>query len=191
MNGYRIINQNALHFVTFTIVGWIDVFTRRKHKDIVIESLKLCLKEKGLLIYAYVIMSNHIHLIVQAEEGINLSDIIRDFKKYTSYQITNSIQNSNDESRKHWMLKIFMEHGQKNSNNEVFQFWQRSNKPIELISPKWINQKINYIHQNPVKAGIVEEGHHYINSSASSYINQNSILDVLVLDLDQNIIYIV
>lgn len=72
MTGYRIINHNALHFITFTVVGWIDVFTRRKYKDIIIDSLKFCQKEKGLLIYAYVIMSNHIHLIVQAEEGVKL-----------------------------------------------------------------------------------------------------------------------
>lgn len=87
------------------------------------------------------------------------------------------------------MLKIFKDYALKNSNNEVYQFWQRSNKPIELISPKWINQKLNYIHQNPVKAGIVFEAHHYLYSSATNFINKSSILNVIVLDLDKNLRY--
>jgi REP element-mobilizing transposase RayT len=83
--GYVITDQYATYFVTFTTVGWVDVFTRKELKEIIIESLKYCQKEKGLIIHAYVIMSNHLHLILRAKEGsAGLSAIIRDFKKYTS-----------------------------------------------------------------------------------------------------------
>lgn len=85
MHGHKIKNQDALHFITITVVGWVDIFTRMQYKDIIIESLKFCVQNKGLKLYAYVIMTNHLHLIVSADAGI--SDIIRDFKKFTSKEI--------------------------------------------------------------------------------------------------------
>lgn len=81
--GYQIKEQNALHYITLQVVYWIDLFTRKTYRDIVIESLRYCQKEKGLEIYAYVIMSNHVHLVIKSETN-DLSDILRDFKKYTS-----------------------------------------------------------------------------------------------------------
>ena len=76
---YKIVDHQALHFITFATVQWVDVLTRPAYKDILIESLRYCQASKGLLIYGYVIMTNHIHLICSAEEGYNLSDILRDF----------------------------------------------------------------------------------------------------------------
>lgn len=83
MHGFKIQNQEGLHFITITVVGWVDVFTRTQYKDIIIESLKYCVSSKGLKLYAYVIMTNHLHLIVSTSEGNELSDILRDFKKFT------------------------------------------------------------------------------------------------------------
>ena len=87
--GYIIRDQSKAHFITATVVDWIDVFTRKMYKDVVIESLAYCIKEKGMLLYGYVIMSNHIHLIMQFEDG-KLSDLIRDFKKFTAKAILKS-----------------------------------------------------------------------------------------------------
>ena len=135
-------------------------------------------------------MSNHIHLIAQTEHKSGLSSIIRDFKKFTSKEIINTILKNNTESRKKWMLKIFKHHGNLNTNNKKHQFWIQNNKPIELISPKWINQKINYIHLNPVKAGIVDNPEDYIYSSARNYINKEGLIDVIIIDLPNDIYYI-
>lgn len=92
MAGYKINNQNALHYLTLTTVGWIDVFTRQRYRDIILDSLAYCQREKGLILHAYVVMSNHLHLIAQADEPKRLSDILRDFKKYTSAMIIRSMQ---------------------------------------------------------------------------------------------------
>ena len=81
--GYLIRNQTLPHFITATVVDWIDIFTRQTYRDSVIESLDYCIKNKGMILYGYVIMSNHIHLIIQSEDG-KLSDLIRDFKKFTA-----------------------------------------------------------------------------------------------------------
>jgi len=97
--GYKIRNQSAIHFITFASVEWIDVFTRHIYADIVVDSLRYCQKEKGLVIYAWCIMSNHVHLIVRAENN-KLSEVLRDLKKYTAKQIIAAIESNQGESRK-------------------------------------------------------------------------------------------
>ena len=173
MHGHKIINQNATHFLTFTVVAWIDVFTRDDYRKIVIDSLIFCQKEKGLCINAYVIKSNHIHLICHVKEPFFLSDVIRDFKKFTSKAILEMILTSDKESRKEWMIRLFKYYAKYNKNNKDYQFWQQDNKPIELESPKWIIQKLNYIHLNPVRNGIVLEAEDYVYSSARTYAGRS------------------
>ena len=89
--GYVIRDQTLPHYITATVVDWIDIFTRQTYRDSVIESLDYCIKNKGMILYGYVIMSNHIHLIIQSEDG-KLSDLIRDFKKFTAKNILDKIQ---------------------------------------------------------------------------------------------------
>ena len=113
-------------------------------------------------------MSNHLHLIVAAKEN-NLSDILRDFKKFTSKQIIKAIQNNGQESRKEWMLEIFKGSGATNSRNSEYQFWRQDNQPKELYSPSFVFQKLNYIHNKPVEAGIVGKSEEYLYSSARDY----------------------
>lgn len=98
-NGYQIRNQESIYFMTFQIVDWVDIFTRLDYKEIVIESFQYCIDNKGLELFAYVIMTNHIHVIVNAKPGFSISNIIRDFKKYTANQILETILIIN-ESRK-------------------------------------------------------------------------------------------
>jgi putative transposase len=101
VSGYQIRNQHAVHFLTFTICGWVDVFTRKETKQIVIDSFKYCIEKKGLILYAYVIMSNHVHIIAKADEATSgLSDIVRDFKKFTASKLIDWMNNSGKESRK-------------------------------------------------------------------------------------------
>ena len=177
---YTIKDQNAAYFLTLTIVGWIDVFTRKIYRDIVIESLKYCQKEKGLEIYAFVIMSNHLHLIVNAKEGYSLSDIMRDFKKYTSKQIIMACHD-NTESRREWMLSIFGLAGKTNSNNKYFQVWKQDNHALELYSNKFIIEKLDYIHNNPVRSGIVVKPEDYLYSSARIYADMEGVINIVCL----------
>lgn len=119
MHGHKIVNQNHIHFITPTIVGWVDVFTKKIYRDIVIDSLIYCQQVKGLNIHAYVIMSNHLHLVISASEGYELSNIIRDFKKHTSKQIIKTILETAEESRSEWMLRLFKYYAKYNKNNSV------------------------------------------------------------------------
>ncbi|MCB9294803.1 MAG: transposase [Lewinellaceae bacterium] len=180
---YKITDPEGLYFLTLTTVGWLDVFTRKAYKDILIESLRYCQGNKGLLLYAYTIMSNHLHLIAQAGEGAVLVDILRDFKKFAARQIIDQIQYSGRESRKDWLLYQMRWFAKQNCRNQEHQLWQPDNHPEELISPKFIYQKLAYIHNNAVEAGLVKEPAQYVYSSAAYYENGEGILPVIILDL--------
>ena len=107
---------------------------------------------------------------------------MRDHKKFTALQLLKTIKNNNQESRKDWMLWLFRAAGQANPNNEHYQFWQQDNHPIELTTPDMAMQKLNYLHQNPVKAGLVFEPQHYVYSSANDYYsNHKGLLPVIHL----------
>jgi len=154
--GYVIHDQQCIYYMTFTVVGWIDVFTRRAYRDIVIESFKFCQQNKGLRLHSYVIMTNHIHVIARANEPFHLSDIIRDFEKFTANELLSLMQQPT-ESRSDWMMKRFEFSAKSNARNSVFQLWTHENHAIELLTPKFTQQKLDYIHNNPVRAGIVEK----------------------------------
>jgi len=176
--GYKIRNKAAIHFVTFAVVvpmaiGRVDVFTRKEYRDIILESIRHCQNKRRLLLHCWCIMSNHLHLIASAKNH-DLSGILRDFKKFTSKKIIKAIQGNLHESRREWMLRIFLEQGEKNSRNETYQFWRQDNQPQEVYSPSFAFQKINYIHNNPVEAGIVEKPEHYFTAARKIIFTQRN-----------------
>ncbi|WP_295652368.1 transposase [uncultured Mucilaginibacter sp.] len=160
-------STDELFFVTLTVTDWIDVFTRRIYNEFIIENLAYCQKNKGLNIYAYVIMTNHIHMVANVENG-SLGNVLRDFKTYTSKEMTKLIATNATESRRDWMLAAFEKAGRINPQNKDHQFWQNGNYPVVLYSAAVIDQKIDYIHENPVRAGFVGSAHEYWYSSANA-----------------------
>src|SRR5690606_30159556 len=172
--GYSIRDQYAIHFITFAVVQWIDVFTRKEYTDIVVDSLRFCQLNKGLRIHAWCIMSNHVHLILSTQEPYRLSDTLRDFKRYTPLPVVKAISENQRQSRKRWMLWIFKKAGEDNNRNREFQFWQQGNHPIQCDSNAIIDSRIKYLHENPVRAGIVRKEEEYIYSSALDYYTGES-----------------
>ena len=159
-------STDELYFVTLTVIDWIDVFTRRQYNDFIIENLAFCQQHKNLNIYAYVIMTNHIHTVASVTGG-SLGDVLGRFKSYTSKKLFEMIANNEQESRRGWMIKAFERAGKYNPLNENHQFWQNGNYPVSLYSLAVIDQKIDYIHENPVKAGFVGAAQEYWYSSAN------------------------
>jgi REP element-mobilizing transposase RayT len=176
--GYVIRDQQAVYYMTFTVVGWIDIFSRQRYRDIVIESFKYCHQHKGLHLHTYVIMSNHIHLIVSVDDGYSISAFVRDCKKFTAKRILDDLESNNTESRKEWMLHQFKYYASRHSRNEQYQLWSHDNHFIELFSSAVIQQKIDYIHQNPVRTGLVYRAEDYVYSSASNYAEMDPIIDI-------------
>ncbi|WP_431291697.1 REP-associated tyrosine transposase [Pedobacter sp. P26] len=179
---YKFHDSTEIYFVSFAVVGWIDVFTRAVYRDILLGSLSYCRKEKGLKLHAWVIMSNHVHLIISSKEGYLLPNIMRDLKKYSAFRILKEIKESTTESRKEWMLYLFSKAGQQNSNNKNFQFWRQDNHPIALDPHlDMFDERINYLHNNPVEAGIVANAADYLYSSAIDYEEGKGLIEIDML----------
>ena len=178
---YKIRDQSKLHFVTFTVISWIDIFIRNEYKDLFLESVRYCQKNKGLEVFAWVIMTSHIHMILRAKENHKLETIIRDLKSFTSRKTKELLEDENTgfESRKEWMLWMMKRAGRKNNNNIDFQFWQQHSHPIELSTNKLQDQRLEYIHSNPVKAGFVISPEMWQYSSAGDYYTkENGMLEI-------------
>ena len=169
IGGYKIRNKKEIHFISFAVVGWVDLFTRPLYKNIVLQSFEHCQLNKGLKLHGWCIMTNHVHFLAAATNN-NLSEILRDLKKFTSYSLLKIIHENEKESRKEWMLDYFKKCGSANSRNSKYQLWQKDNAPIECYSPEFTFQKLNYLHNNPVKAEWVVKPEDYLYSSARSYI---------------------
>ncbi|SDB51935.1 REP element-mobilizing transposase RayT [Flavobacteriaceae bacterium MAR_2010_188] len=179
-DGYKIRDQTKPHFLTLTIVNWIDIFTRQRYRDIIEDSLNFCIDKKGMVVFGYVIMSNHLHLIAQDSRG-DLSALLRDFKKFTAKKIIESIR-CEPESRREWVLDLLSKATQTHGRNKVYQFWKYGNHPEEIHSEKFMWRKLDYIHLNPVRAGLVVKASDYCYSSAGNYVNGDGNVKVSIID---------
>lgn len=174
---YFIHDLYAVHFLTFTIVDWIDVFTRASYKMEIANALDYCRANKGLKLYACCLMSNHIHLVCQTEEPFLLTDFIRDFKKHTAKTIIRKIA-TEPESRRDWMLEHFRQADKYDKRISEYKFWQEGYHAILLDSNELIDQRINYVHMNPVRSLIVEKPEDYLYSSARNFASMDGAIEI-------------
>ena len=174
--------EGDVFFTTDTVVDWVDIFTRPIYKHIILESLIYCQKNKGLIIYAWVLMSNHLHMIVGSNSEENkVSDIMRDFKKFTSKEMLRTLLVECTESRREWMLNRFEYAGKNDDRIKNYRFWQQGNDAQGIYLNDYFEQKLNYIHENPVKAEIVNHAEDYRYSSAIDYAGGKGLLEVLLV----------
>jgi putative transposase len=179
---FKIRDQEAVHFVTFTVIHWLDVFIRNEYRNIFLDSIRYCQKHKGLEVYAYVIMTSHVHMIIARHGKQSLEAVIRDIKKFTSVKIIEAIANNDQESRKDLFLWLFERAGKRNPNNTRYQFWLQHSQPIELNTNEKLNQRLDYIHNNPIASGLVRHPEDYLYSSASNYVGlTDNALDVILI----------
>ncbi len=176
---YKITDQNAAYFLTMTIVDWIDIFTREEQKLMIVDSLRYCQKEKGLVIYAWCLMPSHLHIICSVSSEIGMSGFLRDFKKFTSKKIVKLLIET-PESRREWILQQFENACSHLEREQKFKVWQDSNQAKIILSAKFLHQKIKYIHINPVKDMLVANPEDYMFSSARNYADLDYLLEVIV-----------
>ncbi len=175
--------HGEIYFITLTVVGWIDVFTRLSQKQVIIESLEYCQKHKGLELYGYCLMSNHIHLLCKAPDKTKLADIVRNFKTHTSKQIIKNILDY-PESRRDWMLEYFERACSHLKRKQRLKVW-KDGYHAEVTQSNWfIRQKLDYIHNNPVKQKIVLCPEEYYFSSARNYAGLPGELEIVRLDFN-------
>ena len=174
---YKIRDNQGIYFITLTVVGWVELFIRNYYRDCMISSFEYCKREKGLQIHAYVIMTSHIHMIISSKDSVPMMPILRDMKRFTSKQLVNLIS-TEAESRKEWMLKKFSYEAQRTKRGKNYILWQEGYhaKQIETIS--FLEQKLHYLHENPVEGGFVSQAEDYLYSSARNYAGEKGMMDV-------------
>lgn len=173
---YKAPDDSKAYFMSFSIVNWIKLFEKKSYTQIIIDSLKFCQQNKGLEIFAFCIMPTHVHLIARSNAG-KVNEIIRDLKKFTSVQIIKLIK---DDSEYVKYLPVFSCEAFKLKRNQKYKVWQDGYHPIEMFSQKIFRDKVNYVHYNPVEAGIVNFPTEYEYSSARNYAEMEGVLDVIV-----------
>jgi REP element-mobilizing transposase RayT len=171
-SSYKILNPEGVYFVTSTIVDWIPIFTSPKYFSILIDNFKFYQLHNNLKIYSYVILENHFHMIVSNN---NLSKTMQSLKKYTAKEI---IENLVKDGKRDILNKL--ELAKKDyKTTSIHQVWQEGFMPKEILTPKELNQKMEYVHMNPVKRGLVELPEQWIYSSACDYLaDKNGLIDI-------------
>ena len=157
-------------FYTATIYKWQPLLADDKHKDTIVNSLKFLVIEKRIVLNAFVIMSNHIHLIWQPLFGFSPSNIQASFMKFTDQQLKRSLSNNNVETLASFKV---------NKYDREYQFWKSEPLGIKMISPAVFEQKLNCIHYNPVRAGLCINPEDYYYSSAKFYLDATDSLGIL------------
>ena len=157
-------NENAIHFLTFTTIEWIDIFTKPCYFHLLIESLKYCQYNLGLKIYGYVFMTNHVHFLWQARDGFKLSKIVQSYKRFTTEKLKLLIK----KDQRKYINGLIQSSFYKKAGN-TFQVWQENNYPEYVETEKFFQTKLNYIHLNPMRKEYVDNPLYWFYSSARFY----------------------
>ena len=160
---YRINNENAAHFITSTVIEWLPVFTTAACCDIVVQSLAYSRDHKGLKIHAWVILDNHFHAIVS---GPDVARTIADLKKFTAHQILRQLK----AERREWLLNQLAYFCAAHKTASTHQVWQEGVHPQSIMTDEMMLQKLEYVHNNPLKRGLVASPEHWVYSSAHEWL---------------------
>lgn len=185
------LDHQACSYLTFNVVDWVDVFIRPGYKQVIADALNYFIAARGLVVYAWCLMSNHLHILARnSEEGLGL--IERDFKKITTNNILEAIDQEAD-LRKNWMLARFEQTSQSMKRLEKLQLWQSCTNPIyvDFKQPYRLKEKILHIHENPVRDRIVSQPEDYLFSSARDYVGKKGLVNVTVIDFEDLLRYLI
>jgi putative transposase len=168
---YKFGESDYPHFLTCTVVGWLPVFTRPDTVQILFDSWQFLQDQDRLVLLGYVVLDNHIHFIASSK---NLSKEIGDFKSYTARKIIDYLQ----ERQIHTLLDGLEYHRSRHKTDRRFQLWQEGSHPQIIETEDMLRQKLDYIHENPVKRGYISDPAHWRYSSARNYARLESLVDV-------------
>jgi putative transposase len=160
---YRINEHECAHFVTSTVVEWLPVFTTAPCSDIIVRSLEYCREHKGLRVYAWVILDNHFHAVVSAP---NLTSALRDLRKFTARELLAQLKAEGRD----WLLNQLAYFCASHKTSSAHQIWQEGVHPQQIVNDEMMVQKLEYLHNNPVKRGFVASPEHWVYSSAHEWL---------------------
>jgi REP element-mobilizing transposase RayT len=169
---YRIFEREYPYFVTCTVVAWLPVFAHASLTSVILDSWRFLQRERGVELFGYVIMENHLHCVARAEE---LAKQLGHFKSFTARSIIDGLEQRGFATFLHELRFFKLRHKQ----DQIHQLWQEGSHPEQIQSDDMMRQKLDYIHQNPVRRGYVDLPEHWRYSSARNYAGQPGLLDVI------------
>ena len=169
---YRIFETDCPYFMTCTIVGWLPVFTRPEAVEIVFASWRDPMGKEQFKLFGYVVLENHLHLVASAPE---LADAIKSFKMFTARQIVDLLESRGAET----VLRQLRAHKKRHKTKSEYQVWEEGSQPKQITGEEMMRQKLEYIHNNPVKRGYVDDPVHWRCSSARTYAGLAGLVDVV------------
>lgn len=177
------IPNNPCYFLTFNVVDRLDIFVRPLYKEVITRTLNHFVETQGLIIYAWCLMTSHLHLLIKPHEGNGPAYFERDFKKYTTPEIIKAVEMEMD-LRKEWMMQRFEDFSKSLKKIEKFHLWQSCSSPLHIDAdqPSLLLDKIDHIHENPVRERIVELPENYLFSSARDYAGLKGLVKVQVIN---------
>jgi len=168
---YRFSGDRQPHFLTSTVVGWLPIFTRREAVQILLDSWTFLQRERRITLFGYVVLENHAHWIASAD---NLSEQVGDFKSYTARRIVDLLESAHARM----LLDLLAYFKLKHKVDQDYQVWQEGSHPEAIQDDEMMLQKLEYIHDNPVKRGYVDDPLHWRYSSARNYARQGGLIEV-------------
>ncbi len=159
--------------MTGTVVNWLPLFITAPRFDILVEALAYCRKEKALQIYAWVILDTHFHAILSAPD---LSRVLADLKRHTARRLIEQLEEENCT----WLLRQLRHARLPHKVESIHQVWQEGSHPQAMMSDAMVEQKLEYLHNNPVKRGLVAAPEHWRYSSAHEWLP--GVIPVLKVD---------
>jgi len=168
---YKVCEQRQPHFLTGTIVGWLPIFGRPEVAEVLLDSWRFLQVQNRMELFGYVIMENHVHLIASAYD---LSKEIGDFKSFTARQIIDLLQSRGD----HGALRQLELFRARHKSDRDYQFWQEGSHPQVIGDEEVMWQKLEYIHNNPLRRGYVDDPTHWRYSSARNYAELPGLISV-------------
>src|SRR5258708_40187993 len=174
--------KDACYFLTLNVVDRIDVFVRPVYKQVIVDALNRFIDVQGLVIYSWCLMTCHLHLLIRTKEGYGPAYFERDFKKYTTPEVIKAIEMEMD-PRRDWMIQRFEDFSKSLKRIEKFNVWQNCSSPshIDCEQPGLVLDRIDHIHENPVRERIVESPEFYLFSSARDYAGMKGLVKVKVI----------
>lgn len=179
-------DPQACSYITFNTVDWVDIFVRPVYKQIIVDELNCYIVSKGLIVYAWCLMSNHLHLLARNSDPGGLARIEREFKRVTTNKILEALEDETD-LRKEWMLNRFEQCSHSLKRLEKYQLWQTCSNPsfIDFKQVFKLKEKVLHIHENPVRDRIVDRPEDYVFSSARDYAGEKGLVRTTVIDFKE------
>jgi REP element-mobilizing transposase RayT len=169
---YRFFEAEYPYFVTCTVVGWLPIFTRPEAVEVVFDSWRYVQQSQGLEIYGYVILENHLHLIAKADD---LSRLLKNFKSFTAHSLIELLERRAASV----LLRQLRAHKLRHKTESEYQVWQEGSHPEQIQGDEMMWQKLEYVHNNPLARGSVDDPLHWRYSSARNYARLPGLIDVV------------